>query len=225
MAEDKTLALIHTSMVFLRVETLMFDLFRKIMPEVRLINLLDDSLLPDTMTAGRVTPTCVERMALLAKTGEKTGANAILSLCSSLGPAVDEARKHVTISIIKIDDAMTQAAVEQAYRIGVMATVHTTLAPTVDLLKEKALALRKEVCILPGLVQGAFDLLMKGKKAEHDDMISKNAAVLRTQTDLIVFAQASMTRLAPRISKEIGQTVLTSPEMGIEYTKKILESL
>ncbi len=50
----KTLALIHTSMVFVNVETMMKDMFAEIMPDVRLINIVDDSLLPDVMEMGHI---------------------------------------------------------------------------------------------------------------------------------------------------------------------------
>ena len=51
----KTLAVIHTSMIFIDVEPMMQDLFKELMPQVRLINIVDDSLLPDVMKAGKIT--------------------------------------------------------------------------------------------------------------------------------------------------------------------------
>lgn len=41
----------------------------------------------------------------------------------------------------------------------------------------------------------------------------------------ILFAQASMTRLAPVIEEATGRPVLTSPRLPIEYTKRVLDSL
>lgn len=219
----KTLALLHTSMVFINVETMMRDIFAEVMPDVRLINIVDDSLLPDVMAVGEIRPTVQERMTHYVIAAEKTGADAILSLCSSLGPTIDEARKHVSIPVIKIDDAMTEKAAREADRIGVMATVPTTLGPTVDLIEEKSAAMDKSVEVHRALVEGAFQILMGGDKARHDDMVSAAARKLADRVDLIVFAQASMTRLAPRIQEETGLTVLTSPRLAIEYTAQVLE--
>jgi hypothetical protein len=39
----KKLALIHTSMVFVKVETIMLDIFAELMPDVELINIVDDT--------------------------------------------------------------------------------------------------------------------------------------------------------------------------------------
>lgn len=221
----KTLALIHTSMVFINVETMMQDLYKEIMPDVRLINIIDDSLLPDVMEVGKITPEVTSRMVDYIVAAEKTGADAILSLCSSLGPSIDEARKHVKVPVIKIDDAMTELAAKSANKIGVMATVPTTLGPTVDLIKEKAEILKKSVEVTPCLVKGAFELLMSGDKDKHDSMVLESAKELAKTIDIIVFAQASMTRLAGYVSRAVEKDVLTSPRVGIEYTKSVLDSL
>ena len=126
----KKLALIHTSMVFVKAETMMSDIFAEVMPDVELVNIVDDSLLPDVMAAGEITPAVQRRMTAYVKAAQETGADAVFSLCSSLGPAIDVARKEVSIPVIKIDDAMAEKAVEMAERIGVMATVATTRAIT-----------------------------------------------------------------------------------------------
>jgi Asp/Glu/hydantoin racemase len=221
----KTLALIHTSMVFINVETMMQDLYKEIMPDIRLINIIDDSLLPDVMEAGKITPEVTSRMIDYIVAAEKTGADAILSLCSSLGPTIDEARKYVKVPVIKIDDAMTELAVKSATKIGVMATVPTTLGPTVDLIKEKASELIKGVEVTPCLVKGAFELLMNGEKDNHDQMVLESALELAKSIEIIVFAQASMTRLAGYVSRAVERDILTSPRLGIEYTKSVLDSL
>ncbi|MEX0331027.1 MAG: aspartate/glutamate racemase family protein [Puniceicoccaceae bacterium] len=224
MSEEKTLALIHTSMVFVKVETMMSNLFREIIPGVRLINIVDDSLLPDVMSAGMISDAVQERMNLYVESAEKTGANAVFSLCSSLGPTIDAARQQVGIPVVKIDDAMAMETVRLASRIGVMATVETTLQPTCDLIAEKATEAGKQVEITPHLVGGAFEMLMGGGKETHDSMVESDAIELAKNVEIIVFAQASMTRLAPHITESIGKPVLTSPRLGIEYVKKVLEN-
>ena len=221
----KTLAIIHTSMVFIDVEPMMKELFKELMPKVRLINIVDDSLLPDVMQAGEITPEVTSRMCDYVVAAEKTGADAILSLCSSLGPTIDVARGRVKIPVIKIDDAMAVKASETKQKIGVMATLVTTLSPTVELVKEKSKALENEIEITPCLVDGAFEKLMSGDKATHDQMVLHEAEKLAKSVDSIVFAQASMTRLAEAVAKATGKEVLTSPRLGITYMKSVLDSL
>jgi Asp/Glu/hydantoin racemase len=221
----QTLALIHTSQVFLNVETMMKQMFAEIMPGVRLINIMDDSLLPDVMAQKRISDQVTKRMCFCVLAAEATGADAILSLCSSLGPTIDIARKLVGIPVIKIDDAHTEKAAREARRIGVMATVSTTLAPTVALVREKASGLGKEVEVHESLSNAAFGALMRGEKEEHDAMVLEAARQLAPKVDLILFAQASMTRLAPAVEQATGRPVLTSPRLAIEYTKRVLDGL
>ncbi len=221
----QTLALIHTSQIFLTVEPMIQRLFSEIMPEVRLINIMDDSLLPHCMAEGKLTPVVVRRMCAYVVAAETAGADAALSLCSSLGPAVDVARTMVGIPVIKIDDAHTEKAVREASRIGVMATVATTLTPTVALIREKAAAIGKEVTVAESLSNAAFEALMGGDKEKHDAMVTGAARALAPGVDLILFAQASMTRLAPRVEQDTGKPVLTSPRLAIEYTKRVLDGI
>ncbi len=221
----KTLALVHTSMVFINVETMMQDIFKEVMPDVRLINFVDDAMLADVMETGQISPDVTRRMCALVESAETAGADAVFSLCSSLGPTIDTARNLVSIPVIKIDDAMTEKAAREASRVGVMATVPTTLPPTVRLIEEKALQLDKAVEIKEALVKGAFEKLMAGHKEEHDTMVSATAQKLAQEMELIVLAQASMTRLAPRLQQETGLPVLTSPRLGIEYARRVLDEL
>jgi aspartate/glutamate racemase len=222
-SDGQTLALIHTSPVFLYVETMMMRMFGEMTPEVRLIHIMDDSLLPDVMAEMRISSDVTRRFCLYAMAAEAAGADAILSVCSSMGPAVDCARKLVNIPLIKIDDAHTEKAVRDANRIGVLATAATTLRPTVDLLKEKAAQLAKEVEIRELLAGSAFEALMRGEREKHDALVLEAVRQLAPHVDLILFAQASMTRLAPTASEAAGLAVLTSPRLAIEYTKRVLD--
>ncbi|MBM4142635.1 MAG: Asp/Glu/hydantoin racemase [Lentisphaerae bacterium] len=225
MNNTQTLALIHTSLVFLTVETMMKDLFAEILPGVRLINIVDDSLLPDVMRVGHIPPAVSSRMTDYVVAAEKTGADAILSLCSSLGPAVDAARPRVRIPVLKIDEAMAAKAAADGQRIGVMATVPTTLGPTCDLIQAQADRIRKTIRIERSLVAGAFEALMAGNKGVHDEKVFDAGRALADKVDLIAFAQASMTRLAPRMGELTGRPVLTSPRLGIENARDVLQSL
>ena len=219
------LALLHTSLVFVSVERLMFDLFAEIMPEVTLINLVDDSLLPEVMQTGHVTTATTQRMYHLAAAGEAAGCDAILSLCSSLGPAIDPIRRLIAIPLLKIDEPMAAQAVARGRRIGVMATVPTTLNPTCALIAAQAAAEGTTIDTTPCLVDGAFGCLMNGEREAHDDRVLAVGARLAAEVDVIVLAQASMTRLATALSERANCAVLTSPRSGIEGARDALERL
>lgn len=219
---EKTLAVLHTSFVFINVEPVFQNLFKENLPGVHIIDFVDSDVLAAVNRDGEINESHALRMTHLAKAAEASGADLIFSACSSLGPTIDTARQKVSVPIVKIDDAMTQKAVELGSRIGVMATVPTTLKPTIDLLKEKAKAAGKTVEMQPYLCEGAFDVLMSGDRDRHDQMVLAGAQELAPQVDLIVLAQASMSRLAPMLSQEVGKEVLSSPRLAVQYVKSLL---
>lgn len=221
----RRMAVLHTSFVFTNVELVFKNLFKELIPDVEVVDFVDSHILADVRRVGQVEPRHIQRMCYMAQAAEAAGADLIFSACSSLGPSMDVARKLVNVPIIKIDDAMTQRAVELGSTIGVMATVPTTLAPTVDLIKQWAAAASKPVEVKQHLCEGAFDVLMNGNKDQHDQMVLDGALQLAPQVDLIVLAQASMSRLAPVLSEKTEKTVLSSPRLAVEYLKSQFDKL
>jgi Asp/Glu/hydantoin racemase len=220
----KRMAMLHTSFVFTNVEPVFKDLFKELIPDVEVIDFVDSHILADVRKIGSVQESHISRMVHMAQAAEAAGADIIFSACSSLGPSMDVARKVVNVPIIKIDDAMTQRAVELGSTIGVMATVPTTLPPTVDLIQQWAAA-AKPVIVKQHLCEGAFDVLMGGDRERHDQMVLDGALQLAPQVDLIVLAQASMSRLAPMLSEKTGKVILSSPRLAAEYVKSQFEKI
>jgi Asp/Glu/hydantoin racemase len=221
----KKMAVLHTSFVFLNVEPVFRDLFKELLPDVEIIDFVDSEVLAAVRRAGEVQPSHVRRMCALAQAAEAAGVDLIFSACSSLGPSMDVARQLVDTPIIKIDDAMTRKAVQDGSLIGVMATVPTTLPPTVGLIDQFAAQIGKPVQTKTHLCKGAFEVLMSGDRAGHDQMVLDGALQLAPQVDLIVLAQASMSRLAPMLSQATGKQVLGSPRLAVEYVKSVLDQI
>ncbi len=221
----KRMAILHTSFVFINVEPVFKDLFKELIPDVELIDFVDSKILADVRKVGGVQTPHIRRMCHLAQAAEDAGADLIFSACSSLGESMDVARGLVNVPIVKIDDAMTRKAVEMGSVIGVMATIPTTLQPTVDLIQYWARKDGKPVDVKQQLCNGAFEILMSGDRDRHDQMVLDGALQLAPQVDLIVLAQASMSRLAPMLSSKTGKEVLSSPRLAVEYVKSLLEKL
>ncbi|MGI8866719.1 MAG: aspartate/glutamate racemase family protein, partial [Rubrobacteraceae bacterium] len=58
----------------------------------------------------------------------------------------------------------------------------------------------------------------------HDEMVVESAKKLAPSVEILVLAQASMTRLAPRLKEETSLEVLSSPRLGVEYVKQVLQT-
>ncbi|WP_082557180.1 aspartate/glutamate racemase family protein [Modestobacter sp. Leaf380] len=212
----KKIAILHTSFVFVSVEPAINDLIAELIPDAEVLHFVDSDVLATVVREQGISTRSEERMTHLAQAAEAAGADIIFSACSSLGPALDVAATHVSTPVLKIDEAMAIRAAGEGSRIGVLATVPTTLGPTSDLIAAQARAQGREVSLQQRLCPGAFDVLMSGDRERHDAMIAEQAVDLAREVDLIVLAQASMSRLAGTLADTTGLTVLTSPRMGVD---------
>lgn len=66
---------------------------------------------------------------------------------------------------------MTDLAACTGNRIGVAATLNTTLVPTTELIQSCAEARSKQLEILPRLCEGAFDAVIAGDTSLHDKLV------------------------------------------------------
>jgi Asp/Glu/hydantoin racemase len=214
-------AILHTSFVFITVEPVITDLIGELIPDAAILHFVDSDVLATVVREQNISADSEKRMVHLAQAADAAGADVIFSACSSLGPTLDAAQRAVSVPVVKIDQAM---AIEAARfdRIGVLATVPTTLGPTSDLIAARAEDARRSPRIVQRLCDGAFDTLMGGDRDAHDQMVSDQAAVLAKDVEVIVLAQASMQRLRERLEGETGLPVLSSPRIGVEYLASTL---
>jgi Asp/Glu/hydantoin racemase len=222
MAEPQrqsTVFVLHTSFALLDV---LNPLFATHLPNVRIVNIVDDSLLADVRAAGQMTPSVAQRLVGYAMLAQGAGADAIFNACSSVGEVASVIRQLVRIPVVKIDDCMAEAALEYGRQIAVVATVPTTLDPTMRLIESKACERGLSVALYPTLVEGAFDVLVRGDSAGHDTMVAEAIRAAASEADVVVLAQASMARIVPRLG-DLHVPVLASPESGVAGLKQVLE--
>lgn len=216
-----TLALIHTGAFHPPVFT---ALCKELMPEVKTFNIVDESLLMNTVAAGRLTTKTARRLALYLESAEDAGADAILVTCSSVGAAVEAARPFVGVPVLRVDQPMADRAVSLGRRIGVIATLPTTLGPTADLVRARAALQGREVEIVSHLCEGAFAAISSGDGATHDRLVAAGLGELMGQVDVVVLAQASMARVADTMpAAELAVPVLSSPRAGVEAARAALK--
>ena len=218
---DKTLALIHTSATLVPVFA---ELCSKYLPGVKVFNIVDDSLIKNTIACGELTASTSKRVVNYAASAQEAGADFILFTCSSIGPAVETAAILTDVPVLRVDQPMADKAVQMGKKIGVLATLSTTLQPTSDLVKRRAIAAGKEIELKSVLCEGAFDALMSGDAATHDKKVGDTLKQLVTEVDVIVLAQASMARVVDILTDaEKKVPILASPPIAMEYLKEVLK--
>ena len=219
--QQKTLGLIHTSATLV---PMFQQLVSEYLPQVKVFNIVDDSLIKNTIACGELTPSTARRVVNYVGSAEAAGADFILVTCSSIGAAVEAAAGLTNVPVLRVDQPMADQAVRTGKRIGVIATLSTTLAPTSDLVKRRAVAAGKEIELQAVLCEGAFDALMSGDGAKHDEMVGKALRELSAKVDVIVLAQASMARVADTLAPEDKKVpILASPGIAVQHIASILK--
>ncbi|MEV0996057.1 aspartate/glutamate racemase family protein [Nonomuraea sp. NPDC050202] len=214
-----TLGLVHTSATLVPVFA---ELCARHLPGVETFNIVDDSLIKNTIAAGRLTPETARRVAGHIGSAEAAGASHILVTCSSIGPAVEASEPLTGVPVLRVDRPMADRAVAPGRRIGVLATLSTTLEPTADLVRRRALAAGAGISLEARLCEGAFEALMSGDAATHDARVAEALSELGGQVDVVVLAQASMARVAGTVPVPVP--VLASPPLAMEHLAKELHA-
>ena len=138
-------------------------------------------------------------------------------------PAVEAAAKLTGVPVLRVDQPMADEAVKMGKRIGVIATLRTTLEPTADLIARRAAAAGKAIELTSRLCDGAFDALMSGNAAAHDAKVASVLKELSGQVDVVVLAQASMARVVDGLSAADKRTpILASLAIAVDYLQTIL---
>ena len=216
------LAIIHTTSA--TVDS-MKNLAAEMLPGYELVNFVDDSILPQLGQSGGNLAEVEERLIHYARFAEQVGADVILEACSSVGEVVTKMQSAVAIPIVRIDEAMAEQAVQRGDRLGVAATLPTTLQPTSRLLQAKAQMAGKQVEVKPLLIAGAYQKLMAGDREGHDNLLVENLEELARTVDVVVLAQASMARVLPRLSDADQEKILVSPRLAMARVKNAVASL
>ncbi len=212
------LAILHTTPATLDP---LKALAAELLPGVGLINILDDSILPQLINNGGNLDEVSPRWFEYVRSAYQAGANVIMSACSSVGELVPPARSLVPVPVLRIDEPMAEQAVQMAETIGVAATLATTLAPTTRLLEKKAADARRTVTLETMLVSEAYQRLQAGDRAGHDAILADGLCQLAGRTGVVVLAQASMARAVSSLPPALQEKFLTSPRSGMQQVVRI----
>jgi Asp/Glu/hydantoin racemase len=195
--------------------------FDTLWPEARIANLLDDSLSTDLQEQGSITPAIFERFKTLAEYGYRSGGRGIVFTCSSFGPAIDACKRIVPIPVLKPNEAMIEEALQYGDKIALLATFDPAIKPISDEFNEYARTLGRKLEILPIVAPNALGALRRGDIAAHDEFIAEEAKKA-TASDVLCFAQFSMTTAAKRCAEVSGRPVLTTPDSAVAKIKDLV---
>ncbi|MEV7612135.1 arylsulfatase [Streptomyces sp. NPDC089799] len=138
----------------------------------------------------------------------------VLCTCSTIGAVAEGLAAELGVAVLRVDRPMAAEAVRLGPRIVVLATVGSTLGPTVELIEEEARAAGREVAVRTVLVPGAFDRFEAGDLDGSLALVAAAADVhTPADTDVIVSAQVSMAGAAALTRTPVP--VLAAPALGL----------
>ena len=194
----------------------------KQVPGAEIVSHKDPSIIQDAVKAGYVPKEAAARLVKMFMESVEEGADAILNICSSVGLVADACQdiaKFTGVPIVCIDEEMCREAVRQGKRIGVMATLPTTLIPTKSTILRLAQDMDRHVELVDSLVEGGFGL----DQDKFKELMTRYALEIKDKVDVIVFAQGSMAYAEEDIRKATGKEVLSSPKFGAIGLRRALE--
>ena len=195
----------------------------RVLPGADIMIFSDPSLLSECIANG-VTRQVEQRLVGLYWAAAKAGADIVYNVCSSVGDVADDAAPlfaKMGLPLIRIDEKMASDAVAMGKKIGIVATLNSTLEPTKRLVARKSKELDKDVEIVDILVDGAY-----GKPPDvMNTMILEKVAQLVGKVDVILLAQASMNPCHNEIVDRYGLTAFASPVSGADYLKQTADLL
>ena len=214
-------ALVYTSTTPELIDMVEREVRENIGQDAEIISLQDPSILAQVREAGYVTPAPAARLIGMYMDAIGQGADAVLNVCSSVGEVADSvqtAAAYIGVPIVRIDEDMCREAVRLGSRIGVLATLPTTLEPTKGTINRVARAMGRHVTLVDGLIDGAFGL----DQAQFRRLLLEAAGKIIDQVDVIVLAQGSMAYVEKDITAAYGKPTLSSPRFGAVALKKAL---
>lgn len=184
------------------------ELFTELAPPgLEDIHLVDENLLADARRTGSA-PGLAGRLTELVA----AGAELIVCTCSTIGAGAEALSGAVPV--VRLDRPMAEAAVAAGDRIAVVATVESTMEPTLTLLRETA---GRPVTLIPSPCYAAWRHFESGDLTTYIETIAAHIRADAEDADVVVLAQASM---APAAALLPGLTVLSSPRAAVAEAVK-----
>ncbi|MEA2903848.1 MAG: hypothetical protein QOI12_1235 [Alphaproteobacteria bacterium] len=198
------------------------EAFKTRWPQAQTVNVLDESLYMDIPADGTLSDSVRARVASLLQHCANSGADGILFSGSTFGPAVDAARKHIAVPVLRAEEAMMDEAVGLGEQILLVCTAKRALPvvrATLDEAVARAGVTRKITELWPA---GARDAITRGDMVTHDRIVAEQVTAAG-DFEVIVFGQMSMVAAGMPLAPEIARRVITSPNAAVARMRQLVD--
>lgn len=218
----KKLGIVHAALITSRAVQKFID---EIIPEVEVVHWVDDTIQNTNFACppGVIPRRNFAKFVQGALSLQDYGVDLILLACSTFNQAAEHARPMLDTPLLQIDRPMMDLAVRDGRRIGLLATVPTTVPASGRLLRLAAAEAGVDVEVHTRLCTEAFQLLKAGQPERHNDLLLAEIDRLADEVDAIVLAQVSMSALEPRLTNT-RVPVYNSGRTAFNRIREVLEA-
>ena len=196
----RKLGIIHAALITTRAVQKFID---EVIPEVEVVHWVDDTIQNTNFACepGTIPRRNYAKFVQAALSQQEYGVDLILLACSTFNRAAEHARPMIDTPILQIDRPMMDLAVRDGSRIGLLATVPTTVPASERLLRLAAEEAGRAIEVKTRLCSEAFAAIKAGRADEHNDLLIREIDRLSGEVDAVVMAQVSMSALEPCLAK------------------------
>jgi len=206
-----TFGFLHTSPVHVAT----FEaLVAEIAPGATAVSVVDESLLERARAEGPDAALVEDGIERALDALERSRADVVVCTCSTIGGTAERIGGERGVDVTRVDRPMVERALATGQRIGVVAAVESTIAPTLSLIDSIAGDLGRRPHVTVHLLPGAWALFEDGDIDGYLDAIARELPQIADTCDVVVLAQASMAAVTDRV--EVSVAVLSSPRLAIE---------
>jgi aspartate/glutamate racemase len=221
--QGKKLGIIHAALITTRAVQKYLD---EIIPEVEVVHWVDDTIQNTNFASapGVIPPGNYAKFTQAALSQQSYGVDLILLACSTFNRAVEFAQPMIVTPMLQIDRPMMDLAVRHGSRLGLLATVPTTIPASERLLRLAATEAGHTIEIETRLCSEAFAALKAGNPERHNELLLAEIDRLSAHVDAIVLAQLSMSALEPRLTAT-KVPVYNSGRTAFAHIRNLLEAM
>lgn len=196
--------------------------FANLWSEPELVNLLDDSLSNDRTRSEELTPELTDRFVSFGRYAFSTGADGILVTCSAFGPCIEVMQEELPIPVLKPNEAMFQAAVEQGQNVAMVATFRPAVITMEREFEKYVEQTGANARLTTFVVEPAMTALRANDAETHNRMIADMASDL-AEFDTVMLAHFSTSRALPALAARLNAPVLSAPDAAVLRLKGLIE--
>lgn len=184
-------------------------------PLLQVVDAVDQALLDDARARGVDEDVRQRLEARLAELSDH-GAGVIVCTCTTLGDAAEQLAETVGLPVLRVDRPMMELAAEIGGRIAVVMAIESTVAPTLELLRQHLEASDASgAVVIEARCFEAWRAFEAGDVRGYADQVAQCCREVADQADVILLGQASMAAAAAELT-DLSVPVLCTPSTAVD---------